>query len=189
MANDCWNKVIIKGDESTLKKIEEKFNSSESGMFSINNYHKLFDNDVSDMEEDDFGSKRFIPSVIMQDGQLLISGDSAWSPMIGLFERICVEYGVEAEIEYDEIGYNFAGRIVWDSKGVEIENEEWTYWERLYIKDQENFWEEMEWRFDIYEDFDELIEDFKLDEWKDSSILDLEKLRNSYEEYQSKNED
>ena len=38
MANDCWNMAIIKGDEVTLKKIEEKFNSSENGVFYMNNY-------------------------------------------------------------------------------------------------------------------------------------------------------
>jgi hypothetical protein len=183
MANDCWNKVIIKGDETTLKKIEEKFNSVEDGFFNMSNYQTLFDSDVSDMEEDDFGSKRFVPSVCMQDGQLLIAGDSAWSPVIGLFERICVDYGVEAELEYDEMGYDFAGRIVWDSKGVEIENEEWTYWERLCMKDSDNFWEEMQWRYENYEEFDELVEDFHIDKWKDQTILDMNRLRKEFEEY------
>ena len=185
MANDCWNMVIIKGDETTLKKLEEKFNSSESGVFTMNNYKSLFDTDVSDMDEDDFGSKKFSPSVSMEDGELHISGDSAWSPMIGLFERICVEYGVEAEIEYDEMGYDFAGRIVWDSKGVEVVNEEWTYWERLYVKDQENFWEEMQWRYENYDTFDEFVEGFELDRWKDKTILDMDRLESEYEEINS----
>ena len=187
MANDCWNKVIIKGDEATLKKIEEKFNSSENGIFSMSNYQSLFDSDVSDMDEDDFGSKRFSPSVELEDGQLFISGDSAWSPMIGLFERICVDYGVGAELEYDEMGYDFAGRVVWDSKGVEVENEEWTYWERLCMKDQDNFWEEMQWRFENYESVDELIEDFHIHKWKDESILDMDMLKSKFEEYLSEN--
>ena len=185
MANDCWNMATIKGDEATLKKIEEKFNSSENGVFSMNNYKSLFDSDVSDMVEDDFGSKRFIPSVSMEDGELHISGDSAWSPMIGLFERICVEWGVEAELEYDEIGYDFAGRIVWDSKGVEVINEEFTYWERLCMKDQDNFWEEMQWRYENYDTFDELVEGFELGKWKDQTILDMDRLESEYEEITS----
>lgn len=183
MANDCWNKVIIKGDETTLKNIEERFNSSENGVFSMNNYQSLFDTDVSDMDEEDFGSKRFIPNVSLEDGQLHISGDSAWSPMVGLFERICVDYGVEVELDYDEMGCDFAGRIVWDSKGVEIENEEWTYWEKMCLKDQENFWEEMQYRFEIYEDFDELLEDFHIKDWKDQSILDIDRLKTEFEDY------
>ena len=185
MANDCWNMAIIKGDEATLKKIEEKFNSSENGVFSMNNYQSLFDSDVSDMVEDDFGSKRFIPSVSMEDGELHISGDSAWSPMVGLFERICVEWGVEAELEYDEMGYDFAGRIVWDSKGVEVINEEFTYWERLCMKDQDNFWEEMQWRYENYDTFDELVEGFELGKWKDQTILDMDRLESEYEEITS----
>ena len=188
MANDCWNMVIIKGDETTLKKIEEKFNSSENGVFSMNNYKSLFDSDVSDMEEDDFGSKRFSPIVTMQDGQLLISGDSAWSPMIGLFERICVDYGVEAELEYDEMGCDFAGLVRWDSKGVEIDREEWTYWERLCMRDQDNFCEEMQWRYENYEDFDELISDFQLDNWVDESILDMDRLKTEFEKYLDENQ-
>ena len=185
MANDCWNMAIIKGDEVTLKKIEEKFNSSENGVFSMNNYKSLFDSDVSDMEEDDFGSKKFTPSISMEDGELHISGDSAWSPMIGLFERICVEWGVEAELEYDEMGYDFAGRIVWDSKGVEVINEEFTYWERLCMKDQDNFWEEMQWRYENYDTFDELVEGFELGKWKDQTILDMDRLESEYEEITS----
>jgi hypothetical protein len=187
MANDCWNSVVIKGDESTLKKIEEKFNSSENGVFNVNNYQTLFDTDVSDMTEEDFGSKRFIPSVTMDNGQLHISGDSAWSPMTGLFERICVEYGVEAELEYDEMGYDFAGHIIWDSKGVEVLNDEWTYWERLCMKDSDNFWEEMQWRYENYESFDELVADFNLDEWKDKTILDQDRLETEFENYLEEN--
>jgi hypothetical protein len=104
--------------------------------------------------------------------------------MIGLFERICVDYGVEAELEYDEMGYVFAGRIVWDSKGVEVVNEEFTYWERLCMKDQDNFWEEMQWRYENYDTFDELVEGFELGKWKDAYILDTKRLRKEYDESQ-----
>lgn len=180
MANDCWNKVVIRGTNDLLEKIKTRFESSENGVFTMNNYHILFDSDVSDMVEDDFGSKRFSPSVEIYDNQLVISGDSAWSPVIGLFERICVEYGVEATLDYDEQGYDFAGRISWDSKGVETENLEWTYWEKLYINDQIGFWEEMEWRYEDYDTFEDLVENLELSKWQDSSILDLDKLETEY---------
>jgi hypothetical protein len=181
MANDCWNKVVITGSDETLEKIKTRFTSSENGVFTMNNYQTLFDSDVSDMSEDDFGSKRFSPSVELDDKKLYISGDSAWSPMTGLFERICVEYGVEATLEYDEMGYNFAGKISWDTNGVEKENLEWTYWEKQYLYDQENFWEEMEWRYEEYDTFDELVENFELDKWENPQILDLDKLKEQYE--------
>ena len=142
------------------------------GFFNFSNYHLLFDTDVSDMVEDDFGSNRFAVSVTMEDGKLHVSGDSAWSPMIGLFERICSDYGVEAKLDYEERGYDYAGSVEWDSKGVEVSHHQWTYWEKLCITDQYEFWEEMQWRYEIYESYDELIADFNLDEWKDSSLLD-----------------
>lgn len=181
MANDCWNRVVITGSTDTLEKIKTRFESSENGVFTMNNYHTLFNSDVSDMSEDDFGSKRFVPSVELEGDTLYISGDSAWSPMVGLFERICVEYGVEATLNYDEMGYDFAGRISWDSSGVELENIEWTYWEKLYIYDQENFWEEMEWKYEEYDSFEELVETFELHKWKDSKIFDMDKLKEQYE--------
>lgn len=187
MANDCWNKVVITGSLDTLKKIKTRFESSENGVFNINNYHTLFDTDVSDMDEEDFGSKRFIPSVEIYNNQLIISGDSAWSPVIGLFERICSDYQVEATLDYEEMGCDFAGRIVWDTKGVELENQEWTYWERLCMKDPDNFWEEMQYRYEIYEDYDELLEDFHMNKWKDQTILDTERLKTEFEEYLENN--
>jgi hypothetical protein len=181
MANDCWNKAVITGSNETLQKIKTRFESSENGVFNMNNYHTLFDSDVSDMTEEEFGSKRFTPSVEIYDNQLVISGDSAWSPMIGLFERICVDYGVEATLEYDEIGYDFAGKIVWDSKGVELVNEEFTYWEWMCIKDPDSFWEEMSWRYEDYDTFEELLETFELHKWKDQSVLDTTKLKEQYQ--------
>jgi hypothetical protein len=180
MANNCWNKVTITGSNETLNKIKDRFESSERGIFNINNLHILFDSDVSDMDEDDFGSKWFTPSVTIEDGELIVSGDSAWSPMIGLFERICVDYGVEATLDYEEMGNDFAGRISWNSKGVEIQNEEWTYWEKEYLYNQENFWEEMQWRYNNYDTFEEFIKGFELNIWRDSSVLNMSKLEKEF---------
>jgi hypothetical protein len=180
MANDCWNKVTITGSNETLEKIKTRFESSENGVFNINNYNTLFESDVSDMDEDDFGSKRFSPSVTLEDNELHISGDSAWSPMIGLFERICTDYKVEATLDYDEMGYDFAGRISWNTNGEETSNEEWTYWEKEYLYNQENFWEEMDFRYDNYDTFEELVEGFELNKWKDESILNIKRLEEEY---------
>jgi hypothetical protein len=176
MANDCWNKASLKGDEATLQKLYEKFTSSTNGIFSMTNYKNLFEGDVSDMDEEDFGSKRFTPSCDLVDGELIITGDSAWAPMIGLFETICAEYGVEGQLEYDEQGYDFAGKIKWDSTGDVVSLEEWTYWEAQLINDPTNFWEEMSWRYDSYDTFEELVENFQLHRWKDQTILNLDKL-------------
>lgn len=181
MANDCWNKVVITGSDETLQKIKTRFESSENGVFTMDNYNTLFDSDVSDMDKEDFGSKRFTPSVTLDDNELTISGDSAWSPMIGLFERICSDYKVEATLDYDEMGYDFAGRVSWNSKGIETEYCEWTYWEKEYLFNEGNFWEEMNFRYDNYDTFEELVEGFELNKWKDSSILDLNKLKQNYD--------
>jgi hypothetical protein len=183
MANDCWNKAIIRGNESTLKNLFEKFNNIENGVLHIGNYKTLFTDDVSDMDEEDWGSKRFTPSAELNEDSLIITGDSAWSPMIGLFEMICAEYGVEAELEYDEMGYDFAGKIVWDSEGIVTESYDWTYWEKLHLFDKENFREELAYRAEIYDSYEEFLEDLNLSKWKDSSTLDLNEVEKIWDKY------
>lgn len=183
MANDCWNSLMIRGDVDTLKLIESRFKSVENSFFSMSNYHLLFDSDVSDFAEEDFGSKRFSVNLEMLDDGLHIYGDSAWSPMIGLFERISNEYGVECTLEYHEVGFNFAGKIVWDSKGVEISNEEWTYWERLCEKSKSDFWEELSWKFEDYDTVSELLEDIDFVNWKNKSLFSMEELEKQFDIY------
>lgn len=183
MANDCWNKAIIRGDEAKLKILLQRFRSSENGVFNMTNYKNLFPTavDLSYLDEEDWGSKRFTPESEIIDGELIITGDSAWSPMIGLFETICAEWGVSGQLEYDEMGYDFAGKIVWDENGDILENHEWTYWEKLFLYDKENFHNELEYQFDIYETFEEFLEHLNLSKWKDSSVLDLDELEKLFE--------
>lgn len=185
MANDCWNKAIIKGDKSRLEKIFEKFDSIENGVLHIGNYKTLFTEDVSDMDEQDWGSKRFTPSCEMYDDELVITGDSAWSPMIGLFEMVSVEFGVEVDLSFEEMGYDFAGKISWDTNGIIMENEMWTYWEKLSLFDQENFWEELSYRAEIYDSLDEFMEDLNLPKWKDQSVIDTDKIKKIWENIQN----
>jgi len=177
MANDCWNKAIIRGDKPQLERIFKKFDSIENRVLHIGNYKKLFTEDVSDMDEEDWGSKRFTPTCEMFDSELVITGDSAWSPMIGLFEMVSAEFGVEVELDFEEMGYDFAGKICWDNKGIILENEMWTYWEKLSLFDQENFWEELTYRAEIYDSLDEFMEDLNLSKWKDQSQIDIDKIK------------
>ena len=91
MANDCWNSVTISGDIDTIKKIESKFNSLDDNPLNYKNYQKLFDTDVTDVQDEDWGPKWFTPSVKIVDDKLIIKGDSAWSPASPLFELISNE--------------------------------------------------------------------------------------------------
>lgn len=176
MPNNCWNFVVLTGNLQTLQKIKLRFESSESGVFSLKNYQCLLVSDVSDMDEEDFGSRRFSPQVELVDGKLLISGDSDRSPMIGLFETICADWGVEGQLEFEETAEDFAGIIGWNSKGVEIQNQQWTYLERTYMKDPQMFWEEMSYRYQLYDTFEELVEGLQLHKWDTQNVLDLDEL-------------
>jgi hypothetical protein len=187
MANDCWNKATIKGQKSKLENILKKFESSENGVFHIGNYKTLFNTDVSDLDEEDWGSKRFTPSCDLSDDKLIVTGDSAWSPMIGLFETISAEYGLECDLEYEERGYDFAGKISWDVDGVVTEAIEWTYWEKLFLFDKEEFYEELYYRSEIYESSEEFVEDLNLSKWKDSSVINIEEVKKIWEKANDEN--
>ena len=176
MANDCWNRVVLKGDESKLKNILKKIESQENGIFNYENYNTLFDSDVSDIQGDEWGSKRFTPYATIEDGELIITGDSAWTPMIGLFEAICVEWEVNGELTYEESGYDFAGRICWDTNGVITEHTEWTYWEKMFLFDKENFYEEAGFRMEVSDSFDEFMEGLSILRWIEKPELDMDKL-------------
>ena len=138
---------------------------------------------MSDIQGDEWGSKRFTPTATLEDGQLLITGDSAWTPMIGLFETICVEWELEGELTYEESGYDFAGKICWDTNGVITEHIEWTYWEKMFLFDIDNFYEEVGFKMECSDSFDEFITELGTSRWKEQPNFDMDKLNKMWNDY------
>jgi len=186
MANNCWNRVLITGDSDTLKKLNDKFESHTSLNYS--NYAEMFDTDVSDMEGDDWGPKWFTPTPTLEDGQLIVTGDSAWSPAIEFFELISSEYSVKVDLSYDERGLDFAGRIVMDN-GVVESTEEWTYWESLYLNDKSQFTDEIIECAGWCDSFEEVLETIALDMWKvvDVTEVNFSEYEELFEKYKDEN--
>jgi hypothetical protein len=175
MPNNCWNQITISGDPDTLKKIEEKFTLIDSGVLNYKNYSKIFESDVTDMEGDEWGPKWFTPSIVSNEGRLIITGDSAWVPPVPLFELISDEWEVECELIYDEPGQDFAGSIIW-SNGDVIDNQKYTSWEYKYLFDRHSFWEEVEYSMEVYETIEEWLETLNLDKWNKRPSLDMNKI-------------
>lgn len=186
MANNCWNQITITGDYDTLKKIEEKFSSISEGILNYRNYSKIFDSDVSDVTDDDWGPKWFTPTIISTDGQLVITGDSAWMPPVPLLELISEEWEVNCELRYDEPAQDFAGVIYWE-KGDLVDNQKYTSWEYKFLFDIYSFWEEAEYSMEVYETIEEWFESLNLDAWKRKPNLDMNKIDTLWK--QIKNED
>ncbi len=180
MANDCWNSVTITGDSDTLKKLYDKFDTHTS--LNYNNYHEMFETDVSDMQGDDWGPKWFQPNPSWDGDDLIVTGDSAWVPTIEFFEMISAEYSVKCDLSYDEKGLDFAGRIVMND-GIIESSDEWTYWEHLYLNDRNQFEEEIAWAGGYCETFDEVVDNIALEKWKvvDTSTIDLSQFESIYE--------
>ena len=59
---------------------------------------------------------------------IILSGDSAWSPVIQLVQKLAKFYKLEqAYIEYEESGADFGGSCTINSEGITIEEESYTY--------------------------------------------------------------
>jgi hypothetical protein len=88
---------------------------------------------------------------------------TAWSPCDQFCQKLSKKYGVEVQIEYDEMGEAFVGREVYEN-GNEIEyhfyaNTEETpcgYLEGFYHLDRDQFWANLESELETYlEELDE----------------------------------
>jgi hypothetical protein len=187
MANDCWNRVTITGDSDTLNKLKNMFDTHPSLNYS--NYHEMFVTDVSDMKGEDWGPKWFLPYAEMVDEELIVTGDSAWSPAIEFFEVLTDEYPIKCDFWYDERGFDFAGHVTIEEGYVDT-HVEWTYWEGLYLNDREQFIEEIYECAGWCEDFDEVKETISLDKWKvtDTTAIDLSEFEAIFEKAKAENE-
>jgi hypothetical protein len=184
MANDCWNSVIITGDVDTLKEIEARFNSFEKGVLNYGNYHKMFDIDMSYMTDEDWGPKWFLPWARMDGDDLVVTGDSAWSPQTKLFELISSEYCVDVSMTYEERGMDFAGQIKWE-EGDCISENEYTYWEYKYLNETDTFYEEAEECLSYEDSVDVWMESLNIDEWNQKPDIDMDRLNKVWESYQN----
>jgi hypothetical protein len=128
----CWSKSILLGDKNTLIKIEKKFASIPNNHLTYQTYPLLFDTDVSDIEEEDWGGKEFIYKTYWEGDNLVIEGESEYYPVDGLFEFLSQEWIVDCDMLFKEKHLDLTTRLTW-KKGEPDEEEEWTYYEYLFM--------------------------------------------------------
>jgi hypothetical protein len=155
MANICTFSTTIQADPEKLAVLKSRLD--DNGRLGLDSYDKLFD----DVAPDDFewGSKWMDYSVVYDDGGdwMEISGDTAWGPVSGLWQRISEKYDATVETTYDEPGSDFGGTAEWQN-GENLYHNETRYMEHVYNNDNDYFWDEVESRSYDYS-LEEIIDD------------------------------
>tara|TARA_Y100000389_G_C17425190_1_gene499154 strand:- start:996 stop:1619 length:624 start_codon:yes stop_codon:yes gene_type:complete len=130
MPNYCSNDITITGN---IKDLVELYNRIDAYLKTEGNegywggtYYTMFktlqpfyskDNKDFNVYEQ-YGSKWFeINSYNLLDEVLTISGDSAWSPVLSLCEKLALDYDLTIDVDFDEPGMDFAGYYRYDSSG------------------------------------------------------------------------
>ena len=189
MANNCYNIITFEGDIETLNKIKDVFTSLLSTGLNYENYKDLFANEpifTESYEDYDFRDehpKWFTPEEpYIEDGQLNIYGDSAWTPVTELVGIISHVYKVSSRITYEEQGMNFAGEQEYGPDGVCTLDDEYTYWEWQFK--QGNFYDEFSFSAEYLEDLDEFLDNNNL-----TDKVDMDKVMEIWNEYHNEEEE
>lgn len=139
MANNCWNWVKITGPNETLDIIEERFKKYKDWKGTFTEFSRMvlgLEPEVIPEHETlndafsriyTYGTKWWDFELDGDDGWLQISGDSAWSPPLGLLTIMTEVFDVKIEGEYSEPGCDFGG--FYTIENGECDDNEMTYFE------------------------------------------------------------
>lgn len=193
MANHCYNFVEFVGPADTLHKINKRLekivkeqikeNYTDKGLpvpsykeeiawiNGANAHELLFKKEPSGNFDvyDLYGSKWFECYFQYNEGDehLIMQGDSAWSPMLPLFEKICKKFKICCAGNYAESGMDFAGEFTIDPEGIET-HDQMTYREYEAENNPNFYWEQVihEIEEGYYTSLDAVYQEFASVKWK-----------------------
>jgi len=126
MANNCWNYVAITGDKKRINTIQKHFKNYDNTKW-FTEFGDAFFNKKRNYEGQEFdfyyeyGTKWWDFDWNREsDTELIVQGDTAWSPPLKLLKDISKKFNVKVYAEWQEYGMDFAGRATWN-KGLEKE--------------------------------------------------------------------
>jgi hypothetical protein len=138
MANHCYNYIVFKGAD--IEKLKEAFKLYKQTEYFDDFVHLATGKQIE--EEKDpykYGSRWFDFETELVDSEtLIVSGDSAWSPVEGMTEAFCEHFNVSARIEFEECGNDFGGYSEYDERGNITDSLTTTYAEWSYIQDSDS---------------------------------------------------
>jgi hypothetical protein len=145
-------------EENAENKFPQKTDTTNQVELWAANYSKVLMNKPDQAEDgsfptkfdvyDKYGSKWFDAYFEVQklhgedEVGLVISGDSAWSPMLPFFAKLCKKYKLTCEGNYEESGMGFAGEFVIDKDG-NVEEEQMTYTEFEQKNNPDSYWDQL----------------------------------------------
>lgn len=171
MANHCWNWSCFTGDRADLEKLianvnkAMELNAEMSGTLWYQTYSVALglppwqEGDPEYDVYDRYGSKWFDCEVEDREDHVIISGSSAWSPMIEFFRKLSGVYNLNVEAEYEEGGMDFGGFYKAEC-GDEVEDKTLSYHQYRVMSDGTDSILDGIDEGD-YESVDEAIEHFK----------------------------
>lgn len=139
MANYCWNRALITGPKETLNIIEERFKKYNDWQGTFTEFSRMvlgLEPEVVPEHETVnemfnriyiYGTKWWSFEIDGDDEWLELSGDSAWSPPLGLLTMMTEVFDVRIEGEYSESGCDFGG--FYTIENGECEDRQMTYFE------------------------------------------------------------
>jgi hypothetical protein len=182
MANNCYNIITFEGDIETLNKLRDILTPLVKTGLNYENYKEIFAGEqtfIDDYEDYDFRDEHpkwfYLEKPYIDDNQLTINGDSAWTPVSELVGIISHVFKVSARIIYEERGANFAGEQEYNEEGICTVDNECTYWEWQFKVG--NFYDEFDFIASHIEDIETFLEENNL---KDK--VDLEIIKKIYNE-------
>jgi len=201
MPNWCYNSIELL---STTKELDDKLLehselSDKPGLFQhlvVTDREKYYSDKpiphLQDREENgkyfdwynhniqEYGTKWDVHEYYYNDD--ILSFDTAWSPCTQFVQKLSEQYGIEVRIEFNELGFDFAGYEVYNN-GELIDEEQSRYYEYFAKHDPEVVLNEL----DNDEEFLEIVdEDEKLkyiaEYYSDIYAEDLLDLYKKYDE-------
>lgn len=139
MANNCYNYITVSGDKKQLQGLKEKLSNhlldeakgKDGGMLDIYKLTNWKDGDVIYRLA---GTKWFDVDLQLLEDDLIISGDSAWSPALELMQMLSREFNkLHFEHDYEEAGCDFGGWA--EIHNGSIEDNPFSYWEYKFLRD------------------------------------------------------
>lgn len=135
MANHCYNYGYFEGSKEDIKKASQAIiNAKESdGHLWWETYKKVFGDKYDYSSEDvytEFGSKWFDCDIDFNDHSMTLSGDSAWSPTLAFFQKICETFNLSCSADYEEPGMDFGGW--WECRNGVVMRDDTASW-LIYI--------------------------------------------------------
>jgi hypothetical protein len=139
MANYCDNYVTFTGKKEDIETLYQRFKKYDKCEYFTHFAEMVLGEPLSDISTFEwvysYGTKWWDIDVTLQDDELVVSGDSAWSPPLQLIAEITKVFNVSAEGSYYEMGMDFAG--MYTAESGNLDDNEMTCFEYHLLQDRE----------------------------------------------------